>query len=301
MNIRRWFVLGFALFIWAGCLVGEERWVRGGVAVKAISGVAKFNEVGALPYDLDAKEEWVYASGVFRIVAKEKAVVALVTSHQVSVLNEGPGFFAVERFDHIENSEGAGSSRTIFNLRQGTVIVDDRGLDSASKLILETPVGRVASSGALWTMTVRYEERSRIFTFSVACAEGTVRFTDVNRESYVLRLGQRIAGAGASTSPAVEVGENGEREQDIFGRFEEAFSDKQWATVDRERLSNEVKLVTNNVAVSKAASDLEIESDGKRPILIEFALRPDRVTPFQGVSRVPSFYVVAEGEEADVE
>ena len=51
-----------------------------------------------------------------------------------------------------------------------------------------------------------FEPPSQIFDFTITCAEGRVRFTDLQGQ-HTLQTGQRLGGGGSRRSPLIEVGE----------------------------------------------------------------------------------------------
>ena len=153
-----------------------EEWVRGAVVVTSVRGDVLVEETGGASLQLHQGDDSLprVASGLLQVSTQPDNALFLQTSNQISIYNEGAGFFAIERFEQdIGVSMDQGKSRMILNFRQGLLGVDNRTLSENSQMIVETPLGRLSTKHAWWVMTIIYEERSRIYNFSIECADGS--------------------------------------------------------------------------------------------------------------------------------
>ncbi len=270
----------------------DLKWTNGAIALRCLSGESTLEVVGGEMVRIGPAESFHYSKGGVRFVSQEGSVVVVATSNDLLMLVESPGFFAIERFEQAVSAGNLDQSRTILNLREGLLVVDNRLLPASSKLVIETPVGRLAVNASLWFMRLEYDERSRIFDFSIGCADGVVRFIDTNREIYELRAGQRLAGAGSSASLSIEIGEIGEIGHDVFNRFEMFVSEDELGALDTELFREHMKPLSVRRTSVEAVSFSESVKDGLRPILIEYAPRAAPVIPYRGVTKKPKFFAL---------
>ena len=275
------------------CSAGQaEQWLRGAAAVTVVRGEPQVEEVGAEALELSGESSLPqYVQGLLKVATAIGDSVLLSTSNQLSIYNEGPGYFAIERFEQeVAESLDTGKSRMILNLRQGLVAVDNRALSDNSQMIVETPVGRMSVKNGWWLMEIAYDERSHIYDFSIECADGVLRFTDLTGDSYTLRNGQRLRGAGASARPSIEVGEISEDASELF----EEFAAMQLSVAELGLPVEMFRAEMQSMHLSQSGPDASIhgaEARGsKRPLLIEYAPRSAPVTPYRAVIRPPSSY-----------
>ena len=230
-----------------------------------------------------------YIPGLFSSRAEHGASLFLHTSNHVNLYFEGKGFFAIERFDDVldsdEGKEGEsgrkGQSRMILNLRKGVLMVDSREMGDGS-FILETPFGRVSGAQAWWFASIEFDQRSGIYDFTIACAEGNLRLTNLNKETFSIFRGQRIAGAGSFIAPSIEIGEHTDQTRDRFGDFAALVERFDPDTLDRDALHAQIqKMPELGENKPELYTSEDVRTSGKRPIVIEFAPRPRPITPFR--------------------
>ncbi len=266
--------------------------MRGAAAVTLVQGEPLVEEIGGEALELSFESALPqYVHGLLKIRTEAGDSVFLKTSNHISIYNEGAGYFAIERFEQdLTQSIDEGKSRLIFNFREGLLAVDNRALSDDSQMIVETPLGRISVKNGWWLMEIAYDERSHIYDFSIECADGVLRFTDLTGDSYTLRNGQRLRGAGASGRPSIEVGEISEDASELFEDF--AGMERSVAALDLSAEAFRAQMKPMQVSRSDAeASTAATEARGsKRPLLIEYAPQSAPVTPFRAVIRPPSSY-----------
>ncbi len=297
---RTGLILGGIFF----ALIGRghaEQWVRGSVAVTAVSGELQLESLGGQPYEMGSVSLPYYSMGLLSARVAAEGEIFMEASNHVRMDCQGAGFFAIERFEQEGDFTGdwflsdieAGQSRMIFSLRSGMLAVDSRSLSEASQLIAETPFGRITVGKALWIIGVRRDERKRTYSFDVLCAEGALRLTDKTGASYKILGGQRISGVGTSDQPSIEVAEITDEGRERFDDFSALSERLEALDVSAEALAEQMEPLLNKVAVESETEDRLPNSagnDGRRPILIEYAPRAAPVTPFRGEARPPSAY-----------
>lgn len=269
-----------------------EQWMHGAVAVTMVEGEPSLVATGATTHGVTLSTALPqYVPGLLKVRTEAGDSVFLTTSNQISIYNEGVGYFAIERFEQdVAESMDSSKSRMIFNFRQGLLAVDNRALSDDSQMIVETPLGRISVKNGWWMMQIDCVERSHIYDFSIECADGVLRFTDLSGDTYTLRNGQRLKGAGASARPSIEVG----RMSEDAGEFFEGFAELEGSAADldlsAEALQAQMQPITmrrSSAETSTAATEIR---DSKRPLLIEYAPQSAPVTPYRAVIRPPSSY-----------
>lgn len=279
-------------------LVTAEAWVRGSaVVVEASSGVEV--SVPASGETYDSFEQPTYLSGIFSSHAQPGSSALIYTSNGMTLSFRGEGHFSVERFegvfggtkdeatDRLEETR----SRMILNLRRGELLIDSRSLTDDSRFVVETPFGRISSVKAILLIRVEFDYRSDIYDFTISCAEGVVRLQDLRRQSYSIYAGQRIAGAGSYVAPAVEVGDQTDQIREKFERFFATLERLEIQKIDRGELLARTEALPDLDDPGTTSFRLSQErpaKDDKRPRVIEFAPRADRITPFRGKIEPPS-------------
>jgi len=274
--------------------MSAESWRRGAVVLVEASGPAILRQVGGDASSVDEFEGSRYLSGLLQLESSEASTLRMEASNGVSLSWKGPGYFAFERFDQYlpDNDRSEGFSRMRLNLREGNLILDSRSLSGASQLIVETPLGRIQAVDALWRLSIDYDPGSRMYQFSIACLDGSVRFADRRDELYRLRGGQRLAGVGAATHPAIEVAELEDATREMV-RESGFAADEAAEPIDLEPfLPHMEELVRPEAgldeirAANRRASPAE--EGEKRRFIIEFAPSAPELTPYKGVIRPPS-------------
>lgn len=266
--------------------------MRGAVAVAAVQGEPRLEEVGGETLQLSSESPLPrHVLGLLKVRTEVGDSAFLKTSNQISIYNEGAGYFAIERFEQeVADSMDAGKSRMIFNFRQGLLVVDNRALSENSQMIVETPLGRMSVKNGWWLMDIAYDERSRIYDFSIECADGVLRFNDLTGDTYTLRNGQRLRGAGASSRPSIEVAEISEKASELFEDF--AAMEVAVAELDLsvEVFRAKMKSMQHTISQVNAPAEVSEARGSKRPLVIEYAPQSAPVTPFRAEVRPPSSY-----------
>ena len=271
-----------------------EKWARGAVVVTSVRGDVLVEETGGASLQLHQGDDSLprVVSGLLQVSTQPDNALFLQTSNQISIYNEGVGFFAIERFEQdIGVSMDQGKSRMILNFRQGLLGVDSRTLSENSQMIVETPLGRLSTKRAWWVMTIIYDERSRIYNFSIECADGVVRFNDQRGHTYILRNGQRLSGAGASARASIEVGEMSEDGSELFEDFAKMKEEGEALGLTAETFRPKMKALNySNQGKGTRAEAVQPINISKPPVLIEYAPQTTSVTPYRAVIRRPSAY-----------
>jgi hypothetical protein len=291
--MRKVFFILFAALFAAVAMLQAQDWMRGAVVVTSVVGEVIVEEAGGESLQIHATDRLPRAvSGLLQIRTKAEDAVFLKTSNRLSIYNKGAGFFAIERFEQdVGTSMDHGKSRLIFNFRQGLVVVDNRALSDDSQMIVETPVGRISVKNGWWLMSIVYDQRSDQYDFSIECADGVLRFTERNGNTYTLRNRQRLRGVGESLRVSIEVSEISEEAGELFEEF--ALMEAGAAALE---LSSEIflpKMKRLRQVESGAAEPAQVAqrpegSAAKRPLMIEYAPQSAAVTPFRAVIRAPS-------------
>jgi hypothetical protein len=272
--------------------VHAEEWVRGAAAVTSVTGEVILEAVGGESLQLDSADSLPrYVSGLLKVRTQSKDAVFLKTSNRISIYNEGAGFFAIERFEQdVATSTDQGKSRMILNLRQGLLAVDNRALSSDSQMIVETALGRISVKNGWWLMEIVYDERSHLYDFSIECADGVLRFTDRGGDTYTLRNGQRLRGAGASSRPSIEVAGISEDAIEFFEEFAEMAAEATALELPAEAFRAQMQPLKHAGRTDSAPAETATARTTKRPLVIEYAPQSAPVTPFRAVIRPPSSY-----------
>lgn len=276
--------------------LGSEVWVQGAHLLHRFKGQVALSELGKPDFNLEAADLPLALGGLFTCELESGAAIHLSTSNRGFVEFRGPGKFGIERFEQTQTDKDGGQaagreygqSRMLLSLRAGHIFIDTRGLGELSRLAVETPLGRITTRQALWQMNIRFDQRSGIFDFEVVCSDGRVYFTDRRGTAYELRAGQRLAGAGGSMNPGVEVVESTEAGAAAMQEF---------LTV-REELASEANRTEHYLPAMKALptaiADLPgggrapLEERSARPVTIEYAPRAEPLIPFRGEIPPPS-------------
>lgn len=278
--------------------VKGEVWVRGSAAVLEASGGVTI-DVSADGASYDTFEQPVYFPGIFSCRAEADGSAIIHTSNKMTFSFSGEGLFSVERFEGLLGVDAEGEdglaenqSRIILNLRRGELLIDSRSLSTDSKLLVETPVGRISGVKAVLQIRIEYDYRSGIYDFTISCVEGMVRLVDLRKQVYLIYAGQRIAGAGVYAAPAIEVVGQTDQVREKFDRFFVTMDSLDLANVDQAKLRAYTQVLAN---IEKASSSIRLSTDEssgdlKRPRVIKFAPRPEPITPFRGELKPPSDY-----------
>jgi hypothetical protein len=278
--------------------VVAEAWVRGSaVVIEATGGVEV--RVPAEGEVYDSFEKPRYLSGIFSSYAQSDGSALFHTSNGMTLAFRGEGHFSVERFEGlfdidsgVEQDELAETrSRMILNLRRGELLIDSRSLTADSKFVIETPFGRISSVKAVLLVRIEFDYRSGIYDFTISCTEGTVRLSDKRKQSYSIYAGQRIAGAGSYSAPAIEVGDQTDQIREKFDLFFEALERLNLDKVDQAELRAHMEALPDLEDTTNTAYRLlhdRPKEEGKRPRVIEFAPQAEYVTPFRGEVKPPS-------------
>ena len=182
--------------------------VRGGLTLHEVTGQVDLKELGKV-VPLRVGQMPITTMGLIECEARSGSSAFFTASNRTAIYFRGSGSFAVERFEQVmpqlsdwnADTVEASQSWMIVNFRGGDLIVDNRNMLESSQFLVETPIGRLATKGSLWQMRILFKPRSQIFDFTITCAEGRVRFTDLQGKQYTLYRGQRLGGVGSSMTP----------------------------------------------------------------------------------------------------
>lgn len=269
-----------------------EEWMRGAAVVTSVTGEVVLEQVGGESLQMSSADPLPRpVSGLLKVRTKSKDAVFLKTSNRISIYNEGAGFFAIERFEQdVETSVDQGKSRMILNFREGVLMVDNRALSEDSQMIVETPLGRLSVKHGWWLMRIDYDERSNIYDFSIECADGVLRFTDQGGDTYTLRNGQRLRGAGVSSRASIEVAEISDEASELLAEFAVLEASAAALELSPETFLAKMKPLKHAKSAIVSAPEVTEGSATKRPLVIGYAPQSEPVTPFRAVIRAPSSY-----------
>lgn len=296
----------FARFIQLSLLIlavaaplAADTWVRGALTLHRVSGEIVVSELGGDSFKVAPGDVPFTVPGLMNGEAPHGSSAFFSASTRSYLLFEGAGSFAVERLEQVmpeaetwwADRREASQSRMIVNFRAGHITIDSRNMSDASQYLVETPLGRITARRALWQMQIAFDPRSQIFDFTISCSDGRVRFTDLQGQQYTLRTGQRLSGAGARTSPSIEVAGMAERAREQMQRFLDLVDIYAPAADDLQAYEPHFQQIDQAEAgPDSVASVLDRTSSARRPIVIEHAKDPAPVTPFRGEVRPPSSY-----------
>lgn len=275
-----------------------EVWVRGAAVGLESSGEVDIRVPGEGgtygPFDTPE-----YFPSVFTCEAQPAGSVFIRMSDQTLLNFRGAGFFSVERGESIyadlqayEAGETAIRSHIILNMRRGELIIDSRQLNEDSKLLLETPFGRLTVDRSVLLVQIEFDHRSGIYDFTISTLEGKAQLYDLRRQTYLIYTGQRLSGAGSYFAPAIEVGEQMGSIREKFDAYFNRLKRLQAEQVDFEALRAQMKVLPA-VALPDRASRLSLERSSpnmKRPRIIEYTPRAAPVTPYRAEIKPPSDY-----------
>ena len=293
-------LLPLILFLSSG-IVSAEVWVRGSAVVRESSGEVAI-EVPSGGSTFQSFDQPRYFPGIFNCRAQPGGMALIQLSNGTVLKFKGEGYFSVERLEDFFTADLDGSvelaerqSRMILNLRRGQLLIDSRHLSRDSKLVLETPIGRISGLNAMMSVQIEYDYRNQLYDFRVSCGEGIVQFSDLRQQPYTINAGQRISGVSNSAGLSVEVGGQPERAREKLLRFSELLEDLDPAAIDRSRLQAHVRPLRDAGSLPDAPNSPELPGQPskqslKRPRVIEFAPQAKPATPFRGELKLPSAY-----------
>lgn len=282
------------LLLLASCCEAKVT-VRGALILHELSGDISISHMGEEEVNFVANQIPVPMQGLIGCRANNGSYVFLSASNRSTILFEGDGSFTIDRFEQAipdlvdwqSSQKEASQSRVILNFREGQITIDNTDMFDSSQYLVETPLGSIKASGALWQMRISFDPGSQRFDFRISCRDGLVRFTDFTGKTYSLRNGQRLSGAGSQSNPSIEVGAIAERTNEQIQLFLEL------ARTYSSLISNlaayepyfqviEQDQIGGNKPIAKSDKTLPI------PIVIEYSNDPPVVTPFRGEVGVPS-------------
>ena len=269
--------------------------VRGAMILHELSGDVSISHMGKEEVNFFVNQMPVPMQGLIGCRANNGSYVFLSASNRSTILFEGNGSFTIDRFEQAipdlvdwqSSQKEASQSRVILNFREGKITIDNRDMFDSSQYLVETPLGSIKASGALWQMHISFDPGSQRFDFRISCRDGLVRFTDFTGKTYTLRNGQRLSGAGSQSDPSIEVGAIAERTNNQIQLFLEI------ARTHSPSISNlaayephfqviEQDQIEGNKPIAKSDKAMPV------PIVIEYSNDPPVVTPFRGEVGVPS-------------
>jgi hypothetical protein len=280
-----------------------ESWKQGAFAVVLAEDDMEIFNFGSSSAAPVSGELPTYLSGLIVAETKSPRRAMVLGSNGVLLDFKGGGYFAVERFEQQSDFEGwqvsdlkrMSESRMILNLREGTMVVEQRKLLESSQLVLETPVGRIAGVGSsFWMIELARDARKRTYLFNIYCIEGTVRLSDLMGRTFTIRSGQRISGAGASETPSIEVAEVTSNATEYIEDFEQRAELVSEMVFSESAFAASMSPLKTKKVLPAPSSSQPVSGNGRgssgRPMVIEYSPRMAPITPFQGVARPPSAY-----------
>ena len=289
-------IIVFALWLLCISSITAFERVRGGLTLHQVTGQVDLKELGEDLVNLGAGQVPITTTGLVECEALSGSSAFFTASNRTAIYFEGSGSFAIERFEQVmpqqtdwnADTVEASQSWMILNFRGGDLIIDNRNMLGSSQFLVETPIGRIRSKEGLWQMRIIFERRSQIFDFTITCAQGRVRFTDLQGQQYSLNAGQRLAGAGPRMTPSIEVGEITKRFREQMKRYQYLANQHLAAANDFTHYVDYLQVI-GQAAGRKSELPLVGESNSiRRPIVIEYAKDPEPVTPFRGKVKPPS-------------
>ena len=137
-------------------------------------------------------------------------------------------------------------------------------------------------------MWIFFKPRSQIFDFTITCAEGRVRFTDLQGQQYTLNTGQRLGAVGSRMTPSIEVGEITKRSLEQMQRYQHLASQYSAAKNNFTQYLGHLQVIEQTARRTSALPIADRLNSARRPIVIEYAKEPEPVTPFRGEVKPPS-------------
>lgn len=280
------------LLLVVGQSLHSEIWSRGAAAVLEADGEVRI-AVRGTDITFDSIESPVYFPGVFSSDIRGAGSAFFYTSNGVMIRFVGEGVFSVDRFESLAAPEvgtgqnvGESLGHMILNLRRGKLLIDNRALSDNSKFLVETPVGRVTFLKGVFLLEIMHDSRSSLYNFSIACAQGTARFTAFDTEPYLIYAGQQITGTGSHSSPSVGLGAQSGRVREQLIDFTEALSVLDKNRIDgKELYAHVTQLQSKENSSAQAATMLLPESDinNTTPIIIEYSPNAEPISPLRAV------------------
>lgn len=280
-----------------GKSVYSEVWLQGAAAVLEVDGDVSV-AVRGTDISYDAVDPPIYFPGAFSSNIRGGGSAFFYTSNGVALRFTGEGVFSMNRFESLASTPekgGPGASENlghmILNMRRGKLLIDNRSLSENSKFLVETPIGRVSLVKGVFFLEIIHDPRSSIYNFSIACARGAVRFTDLNNEPYLIYAGQQIVGSGTYSSPSVGIGAQPVRVREKLMAFTEALSLLDENPIDQSKLGLHMTELKRPEYAPKQAESLalpESHTDNSRPIVIEYAPGAEPVSPLRAEVQPPA-------------
>ena len=289
------------IFVLSFGSVSTEIWVRGSAVVREARGEVAI-EVPSGGSIFRSFDQPRYFPGIFNCRAQPGGMALIQLSNRTVLEFKGEGYFSVERLEDVlaadrDKSGGLAErhSRMIFNLRRGQLLIDSRHLSGNSRLVLETPIGRVLGFSALMLVQIEYDYRNQLYDFRISCGEGMVQFSNLRQQSYTINAGQRISGVGNSAGLSVEMGGQPEQARERLLIFDELLENLDPAAIDQSRLQAHIRPLRDPGSLPNAPDSPELPGQPskqslKRPRVIEFAPQAEPATPFRGELKLPSAY-----------
>ena len=289
-------IIAFALWGLFTCALTAGERVHGGLALHEINGQVGLKKLGEDLTSLSRGDVPIATMGMIECLASHGSSAFFTASNRSVIYFEGEGSFAVERFEQVmpdlakwnADKVEPSQSRMILNFRGGDLIVDNRNMSESSQLLVETPLGRLTATRALWQMRILFDPRNQIFDFTITSNKGLVRFTDFQGQQYEIRMGQRLAGVGSRAGLSVEVGKKTARSQERMQRYQDLASKHSIASSDFTQYLACLQVIKQN---DRKTSELPVAdrlNSARRPIVIEYATQAKPVTPFRGEVKPPS-------------
>ncbi len=288
MRLHR--IIYIMLVVCGACLSARDTWNHGAFFIPELSDDL---ELRALRQG-QALRNLEYVPGLIRLEGDSREDVFLFGSNRMACFYTAPGQLTVERFEQLGGrTVGAEQkSRLILHVTEGVLTADTSSLSEDSQCIVETPLGRLNAGAGRWTLSVRYDARTRIYNFTLESIDLELFFKTHSGQRFVVQAGQMLTGAGASTLPDLEVADllnsAQERIQILERMTEESLPNMSTDLIDAQLLPIAERAVAGPDAEVIMGDTFDGELD--RPIVIEYSPRPQPAVPFRGVVRPPREY-----------
>ena len=191
-------------------------------------------------------------------------------------------------YGRLEAELFSGSVAMPSSLRSQKTIRGKNTVLLGSECMVEIPLGRLSLKRALVGIEIEFDPRSEIFSFSVICSDGQIRFADNRGETYTLRTGQRLVGAGSRMTPSIEIGEVTEEWSERVQDFKVVIERYRESTESLALYQAHFQAIDRAGSLAQSAPLSQQAPAGSRPIAIERASQSAPVTPFRGEIPPPS-------------
>lgn len=285
----RYIVLVLLLGLPLDLLFADSRPMRGAVVILEREGAVSVREVetGSLP---DLENSPLYLNGLVMLEVEARSSVAMATSSGIFMELLGSGKLEVERLEELlaENVSGTVSelNQMLLTIREGQLLMDSRKIPASGAVMIETPLGRISSGPAMWSLKLNYNKNIRGYSLELECIEGALRYTNLQGQLYELTSGRRVIGSQNGDTIASEVNYLNLLKRDEVKNFIRK-TENASELYDVNTLLT--KMQTIDFVQAKAFPLTERFSRDREPyIILQLVPRPETTFPFRGKVAPPS-------------